>query len=43
VSEITRLFVSDRDDILGLRRLLAVDVLPDDWRPTFERLLRDAA
>jgi len=43
VSEITRLFARDRDDADGLRRVLAVDELPDNWRPYFEELLRDAA
>jgi MOSC domain-containing protein YiiM len=43
VSEITRLYARDRDDADGLRRVLAVDALPDNWRPYFEELLRDAA
>lgn len=43
VSEITRLYLRDRDDTVGLRRVLGVDALPDDWRPYFEELLHDAA
>ncbi len=42
VSEITRLFTRDRHDINGLRRVLAVDALPDDWRPSFEEALEAA-
>jgi MOSC domain-containing protein YiiM len=39
VSEITRLFTRDQNDIDGLRRVLAVDALPADLRPFFaERL-----
>jgi MOSC domain-containing protein YiiM len=41
VSEITRLYSRDRDDIDGLRRILALDALPDDWRPFFARLLNE--
>ena len=40
VSEITRLFVHDHDDVAGLEAVLGVDVLPDDWRPYFEREAR---
>ena len=43
VSEITRLYARDRDDADGLRRILTVDALPDDWRPYFEQMLADAA
>lgn len=32
ISEITRLFTRDRSDVDGLRRVLAVDALPADWR-----------
>ena len=39
VSEITRLYAHDRDDADGLRRVLELDVLPEDWRPFFERNL----
>lgn len=42
VSEVTRLFAWDRRDVDGLRRVLAVDVLPAVWRPFFEQLLRRA-
>ena len=39
ISEITRLFTRDRHDREGLRRVLAVDALPANWRPYFEELL----
>ena len=39
VSEVTRLFTRDPHDVEGLRRVLAVDALPADWRPTFEEAL----
>jgi MOSC domain-containing protein YiiM len=39
VSEITRLFTRDRRDVDGLRRVLAVDALPGEWRLFFEQLL----
>jgi len=39
VSEVTRLFTRDRHDAEGLRRVLAVGALPEDWRPTFEEAL----
>ena len=37
VSEITRLFTRDQDDIEAIRRLLSVDALPDEWRSYFEQ------
>jgi MOSC domain-containing protein YiiM len=37
VSEITRLFTRDRHDTEAIRRVLAVDALPADWRPYFEQ------
>lgn len=40
VSEITRLFTRDRHDIEGIRRVLAVDSLPANWRPYFEQEVR---
>jgi MOSC domain-containing protein YiiM len=43
VSEITRLYARARDDAAGLRRILAVDALPDTWRPYFEQMLADVA
>jgi MOSC domain-containing protein YiiM len=42
VSEITRLFARDHDDSDGLRRVLAVDALPAEWRPYFEQQLEHA-
>lgn len=41
VSEITRLYARERDDAEGLRRMVALDALPDDWRPFFEKLLTE--
>lgn len=37
VSEITRLLTRDQDDIDAIRRLLAVDALPDEWKSYFEQ------
>ena len=42
VSEITRLFMQDRDDVDGLRRVIGAEALPKDWRAYFERQLADA-
>jgi MOSC domain-containing protein YiiM len=39
VAEITRLFARDREDAAAVRRVLAVDALPADWRPFFEQQL----
>lgn len=39
MSEVTRLFTRDRADIPGLRRILAVDGLPLEWRSFFESAL----
>jgi MOSC domain-containing protein YiiM len=38
VSEITRLFARDQDDIGAVRRLLAVDSLPEEWRAFFAQV-----
>jgi MOSC domain-containing protein YiiM len=38
VAEITRVYATGRDDVLAIRRLAALDALPDDWRSYFERL-----
>ena len=38
VSEITRVYAHDRDDVAAIRRLLSVDALPGVWRDWFERL-----
>ena len=39
VSEITRVFASDRDDLATIERLVALDALPDDWRSYFAKRL----
>jgi hypothetical protein len=36
VSEITRLYARDKDDLEGLRRIVEVAALPDDWRDYFK-------
>ncbi len=43
VSELTRLFTRDQDDIEAIRRLLAVDTLPDEWRAYFEQAANPAS
>jgi MOSC domain-containing protein YiiM len=41
VAEITRVYVSERNDEAAIERLVALDILPDDWRRYFaERLGR---
>jgi MOSC domain-containing protein YiiM len=39
VSEITRVYASDRDDLATIERLVALDALPDDWRSYFAKRL----
>ena len=36
VSEVTRLYASERGDVAGLRRVLEADALPEAWRLFFE-------
>ena len=36
VSEITRLYARDKDDLDGLRRIIGVVALPEDWRDYFK-------
>jgi MOSC domain-containing protein YiiM len=36
VSEITRLYARDKDDLDGLQRIVGVAALPDDWRDYFK-------
>ena len=44
VSEITRLYARDKDDVDGLRRVVGIAALPDDWREHFnERIKRPHA
>ena len=42
VSEITRVYAHDRGDTEAVRRLLAVEALPEDWRPFLAKLLAGA-
>jgi MOSC domain-containing protein YiiM len=39
VSDITRVYASDRNDFATIERLVALDALPDDWRRYFEQQL----
>jgi MOSC domain-containing protein YiiM len=39
VSEITRLYARDRDDLEALRRVVQVEALPDSWREHFRHQL----
>jgi MOSC domain-containing protein YiiM len=43
VAEITRVYASDRDDLAAIRRLVALDALPDDWRHYFAERLESKA
>jgi MOSC domain-containing protein YiiM len=37
LSEIARLYAHDRDDLEGLRRIIGIAWLPDNWRAHFEK------
>ncbi len=39
VTEVARLYASDRDDVEGLRRAAEVDALPESWRDYFRKQL----
>ena len=41
VAEITRVYTSDRHDRAAIERLVALDVLPPDWRSFFEQRLTE--
>jgi ferredoxin-NADP reductase/MOSC domain-containing protein YiiM len=41
VTEITRLYAYDRDDVDGLRRAVELDALPEGWRNHFRTRLAD--
>jgi ferredoxin-NADP reductase/MOSC domain-containing protein YiiM len=41
VTEITRLYAHDRDDVEGLRRAVELEVLPEGWRNHFRNRLSD--
>jgi ferredoxin-NADP reductase/MOSC domain-containing protein YiiM len=43
VSEVTRLYVRDKDDVEGLRRIVEVAALPDDWRDYFKEQISQAS
>jgi MOSC domain-containing protein YiiM len=37
VTEITRMYARDRDDVEGMRRAAELDVLPESWRDYFRK------
>jgi ferredoxin-NADP reductase/MOSC domain-containing protein YiiM len=41
VTEVTRLYARDRDDVEGLQCAVELDVLPDSWRNYFRKRLSD--
>ena len=43
VSEVTRLYARDRDDLAGLRRIVEVAALPDDWRGYFREQIKQVS
>jgi MOSC domain-containing protein YiiM/ferredoxin-NADP reductase len=43
VPEVTRLYAHDKDDLGGLRRIVGVAALPDDWRDYFEEQIRQVS
>jgi ferredoxin-NADP reductase/MOSC domain-containing protein YiiM len=43
VPEVTRLYARDKDDLAGLRRIVEVAALPDDWRDYFEEQIRQVS
>ncbi len=43
VSEVTRLYARDKDDLDGLRRIVGVAVLPADWRDYFNEQINQVS
>jgi MOSC domain-containing protein YiiM len=43
VAEITRVYANDRDDLVAIERLVALDALPDGWRRHFAQQLESSA
>jgi ferredoxin-NADP reductase/MOSC domain-containing protein YiiM len=43
ISEVTRLYARDKDDLEGLRRIVGVGALPDDWRDYFKEQISQVA
>ena len=41
VTEVTRLYARDREDVDGLRRAVELDALPESWRNYFRKRLAD--
>ena len=42
VSEVIRVYASDRDDLATMERLVALDALPEDWRRYFDKTFHAA-
>jgi len=40
VSEITRLYARDKDDLAGLQRMVRIAALPEDWRDYFKEQIQ---
>lgn len=40
LSEVTRLYAHDEGDLEGLRRIIGIAALPDDWREYFEEQIK---
>ena len=43
ISEVTRLYARDKDDLEGLRRIVGVAALPTGWRDYFEEQIRQVS
>jgi ferredoxin-NADP reductase/MOSC domain-containing protein YiiM len=43
LSEVTRLYARNKDDLEGLRRIIGIAALPDDWREYFEEQIRQVS
>jgi MOSC domain-containing protein YiiM len=41
LTEVIRVFATDRDDVATIERLVALDALPDDWRAYFAKKLAE--
>jgi MOSC domain-containing protein YiiM len=43
LSEVTRLYAHDKDDLEGLRRIVGIPALPEGWRTHFEEQIRQVS
>ena len=41
MSEVIRVYASDRHDLATMERLVALDALPEDWRRYFDKKLTE--